>query len=193
MLSAVMYLCVASGLPLPMPAVEKDLSQPFPCMNSQCGCKNAHDCWTNCCCHTPTQRLAWAREHRVNLPKEIVIQLGAELQAKSPATCTAKKTCCLSKSGSKQKEEQCCCKCHHEPVATAPQVEADSIGGLILVRALECRGIGSDWLACGIAVTPRVTQIDFRVEVSAILQQPLSLLESLTFPPPIPPPRSATV
>lgn len=39
----------------------KDRSVPFPCMYRGCGCKSAYDCWVNCCCFSPQERLAWAK------------------------------------------------------------------------------------------------------------------------------------
>lgn len=45
------------------PWVSKDRSIPFPCMNHGCSCRNAYECWTSCCCFTPSQRLEWARQH----------------------------------------------------------------------------------------------------------------------------------
>ena len=39
-----------------------------PCEGHSCGCGSAHDCWTNCCCHTPEQRLAWAIREGVQPP-----------------------------------------------------------------------------------------------------------------------------
>lgn len=43
-------------------------SERHPCEGHACGCGNAHDCWTDCCCHTPEQRLAWAIREGVQPP-----------------------------------------------------------------------------------------------------------------------------
>lgn len=40
----------------------------YPCEKSMCGCGSAHECWNNCCCNTPHQRLVWALEHGVLPP-----------------------------------------------------------------------------------------------------------------------------
>jgi hypothetical protein len=69
---------VASGLPFPGsgvaerggdPArhVAKDRSRPFPCMDSPCGCATAEQCLSSCCCHTPAERLVWARRHGLDV------------------------------------------------------------------------------------------------------------------------------
>lgn len=40
----------------------------YPCEDCSCGCASAHECWTNCCCHTLPERLAWAVRHGVRPP-----------------------------------------------------------------------------------------------------------------------------
>src|SRR4051812_1081402 len=67
-LAALMYLCVAVGVPFPIPGISKDVSQSFPCMHSQCGCRNAEQCWRSCCCHTLAERFEWARQNGVRPP-----------------------------------------------------------------------------------------------------------------------------
>jgi hypothetical protein len=61
------YLTAALGVPLPA-ATAKDVSAPFPCQDHPCGCRTAEQCWTNCCCFTPEQRWAWARQRAVRPP-----------------------------------------------------------------------------------------------------------------------------
>lgn len=40
----------------------------YPCEDCSCGCASARECWTNCCCHTLPERLAWAIRHGVRPP-----------------------------------------------------------------------------------------------------------------------------
>jgi hypothetical protein len=40
----------------------------FPCASGRCGCSTARECWTNCCCHSPAQRLDWALRRGVMPP-----------------------------------------------------------------------------------------------------------------------------
>jgi hypothetical protein len=40
----------------------------FPCQDGGCGCSQAADCWTSCCCNTPHERLVWALERGVMPP-----------------------------------------------------------------------------------------------------------------------------
>jgi len=79
------FFC-ASALPIPVATLEiqtKDHSQPFPCQNSPCGCKTAEQCWTNCCCSTLEERLAWAEEHEVIPPSYAARPVQAEAVATS--------------------------------------------------------------------------------------------------------------
>ena len=58
-----LHALMASGLPLPVMSpptgtaaarklAAKDRSQPYPCMDSACGCDSAERCFSSCCCHT---------------------------------------------------------------------------------------------------------------------------------------------
>jgi hypothetical protein len=40
----------------------------FPCQDGGCGCSQAAECWTSCCCNTPHDRLVWALERGVMPP-----------------------------------------------------------------------------------------------------------------------------
>jgi len=83
--------CALVGLPLP--AVNaKDLSKPFPCQHRRCGCMKAADCWQTCCCFSAGTRVAWAEEHGVVPPEELV----AEAQHEESGIAE-KKSCCAAK------------------------------------------------------------------------------------------------
>src|SRR5262245_54123869 len=85
------YLVGAVGVPLPA-YVHKDDDTPFPCQDHACGCANAEQCWGECCCFTPSQRLAWAREHHVTLPARYLAAVSA---AEAQETCrTHSGSCC---------------------------------------------------------------------------------------------------
>ncbi|MFM1868495.1 MAG: hypothetical protein RL591_1903 [Planctomycetota bacterium] len=43
----------------------------FPCETCACGCASAHECWSNCCCHTEQERIQWAIEQGVEPPKTV--------------------------------------------------------------------------------------------------------------------------
>src|SRR5437763_631040 len=77
---ASLYIVLALGIPLPMPSqiAAKDVTQPFPCMDCACGCRDAEQCWRHCCCRTLAERLTWAREHNVRPPEYVLAAAKAE-------------------------------------------------------------------------------------------------------------------
>jgi hypothetical protein len=108
-----LYALVASGIPLPMglpPAgsaaekkiAGKDRSQPFPCMDKACGCDSAERCFTNCCCHTPSETLAWAKARGID---ESVINALTRRMAVAAAPPQAR-GCCAAKASAP--EASCC-------------------------------------------------------------------------------------
>lgn len=100
-----LYGLVASGLPLPLPLPPavgsaaatklalKDRSRPFPCMDKPCGCATAEQCFTNCCCHTPAERLAWAKGR--GLEPAVLAALERRAVAAEPAPAAG--SCCAAK------------------------------------------------------------------------------------------------
>lgn len=69
------YLACSLGV-LPSPALlarwfGHAISEPYPCQDHGCGCASAHECWNNCCCYTPHQRLVWAIRHGVKPPASL--------------------------------------------------------------------------------------------------------------------------
>ncbi|MFO0828502.1 MAG: hypothetical protein U0572_10190 [Phycisphaerales bacterium] len=71
----------------------------FPCEDCGCGCGSAAECWTNCCCHTAHERLAWARANGITPPAWATELLAAQASAEASA------------------QGACCCE--HERPATA--------------------------------------------------------------------------
>ena len=51
-------------------------SVPFPCQHHGCGCVSAEACWNGCCCFTPAERRAWAKQHGVTPPDSFQAQFG---------------------------------------------------------------------------------------------------------------------
>jgi hypothetical protein len=177
------YAIVASGLPLPMgasssaasnsPAAKrlagKDRSRPFPCMDKPCGCATAEQCFSNCCCNSPAELLAWAKANRID-PAVIV---ALKRRAAAPAV-SVKRSCCSPKA-----ETSCC-----ESPSSAPTAidEADVCSDyrslaanpewpdddedhreeswpvsekVVVLRAmLACGGIVAQWSAIGISLPP---------------------------------------
>lgn len=61
----------------------------FPCESCACGCYSAKQCWTTCCCYSPSARRAWAEQHDV-IPPDYAV-LGASDATSSSAP---RRTCC---------------------------------------------------------------------------------------------------
>lgn len=196
-LAIVGYGLLASGLPLPVgfPAprgdavtdarlAAKDRSRPFPCMDKPCGCATAEQCFTNCCCHTPAERLAWAKAHRVEPAVLAALErrVAADTAPAKPAgaCCAAqaarKPACCDSLRGSPSRDladEPDVCTDYQslaaEPAAptgddsepaTPPSSPDDRPGApsriqtVSLQAMLACGGILTQWLAVGGSLPP---------------------------------------
>jgi len=170
------YGLVVSGVPLPIarwPAAAgstvakqlagKDRSRPFPCMDKPCGCATAEQCFSSCCCHTPAQRLAWAKAHDV----EAAVVAALERRV---ATAAAPTGGCCTTGG-----ESACCSAAAEPPpdldgpdvcrdyeslaaepAESPRHDADPSASrtVILRDMLACGGIVTAWFACATSLTP---------------------------------------
>lgn len=159
--AALMYLAVASGVPLPLPVSHSPSKsgELFPCASSGCGCGSAEQCWRGCCCHTLAERLAWAQKHGVKPPafalaeakragldasgqpineKIVRVALATKASAKTPTCCQKKAASSCCKSSSKRS----CCSSQKAIAA-----KSDESRFVIGFRALACHGQSLNWLA----------------------------------------------
>jgi hypothetical protein len=192
------YLLVASGLPLPMgasapaasdsPAAKrlavKDRSRPFPCMDKPCGCATAEQCFSNCCCNTSAELLAWAKANRID-PAVIsaLTRRAAEPALEASCCSTAAKTSCCADAA----KPSCC-----ESESSEPEDIPVSVHTVVLRAMLACGGIVAEWIAVGIALPPPSVVACARVTepiASLILVDEVSLSDRVA--PDGPPPRSA--
>ena len=198
------YALLASGLPLPAGLAAprrdgiattrlaaKDRSQPFPCMDKPCGCATAEQCFANCCCHTPAERLAWAKAHGV---EQAVL---AALQRRVAADSAAAGSCCTAT----PKRKQACCGGTADAAAVTadrpPAPSDDSSAPSVRIRTvtlramLACGGMLGDWLAVGGGLPP--PRLDLVLDTPLVDRRPLGdhSGELLASPPDAPPPRSA--
>ena len=181
----VLYGLVASGLPLPLPSrpadakateklADKDRSQPFPCMDKPCGCGTAEQCFTNCCCHTPAERLAWAKARGLEpavlaaLARRVaVVAVAAPAPAPAAGGCCAvkqqaKPSCCAASDDGEAAEDSVCgdsTSLAGEPVSPASSDEPatnDEPGcRVVILRAmLACNGIVAQWAAASVSLPP---------------------------------------
>lgn len=171
-----LYGLVASGLPLPWglpaggepiartagpaplaraPAVlaAKDRSRPFPCMNKPCGCGTAEQCFSSCCCHTPAERLAWARAHRVEpaviaaLERRVALDTGTVTGAASCCTQSAATVGCCSSTAAELLDRPGDHSADDEPSGgerTPRRMKTVSLRAM-----LACGGLAAEWFAVG--------------------------------------------
>ena len=128
------FLLASVGYPVWSGGVAKDLSQAFPCMYRQCGCRNAEQCWRGCCCFTNRQKLAWAEDHGVAAPDYVAAAAQKETCQVAKASC-----CSAKKSGS----------CHVAKKQTSKSPLTAT------VEALTCAGELERWVALGAIDIPR--------------------------------------
>lgn len=188
-----LFAVCAAAVPVPLGIIyrnAKDLSQPFPCQKGSCGCKNAEQCWTNCCCLTPSERLTWAKENGVTPPSYAakVRDEGASQvasQKAKPTTCTkcavanTKPSCCSSKPAAPVCGESC------------ESEEVDCETTLVLsIMALKCKGAANLFTNLPWAILPPSVNESWTIELLSRyspINSPVPLRVFLI--PDVPPPR----
>ncbi len=190
---AAWYVVIVLGVPIPMP--RPAITGRFPCENCHCGCSTAEQCWSNCCCHTVEERLAWAEREGVE-PPAFVSELVAR-QKSAPACCVAKHAskrparCCSSVKASLK---TCCTPPTN--AETQRHEEGTKRKGDYLVgwRALACQGTGIEWTTATPAIAVTVIDVpSFPAHIEWLRLPPAPLHETPFERPPVPPPRPAAV
>ena len=166
-LAVLLYLPVSTGIAVPV-AGGKDLSTPFPCMDRQCGCRTAEQCWRSCCCHSLAQRLAWAEANDVEPPAFVRT---ASRQSKA---------CC--KPNAVPKSKSCCA-----PTNIASQ-QHDRSDAVSVVQAMKCRGVADTWLGISASVVPVATHWSVSTQFVGRVSCPDHDPVSADLTPPSPPP-----
>ena len=97
------YSITAAGVPISIGSSPQKSGEIFPCMASSCGCRSADQCWRSCCCHSLTERLAWARNRGIEPPAFALAQAraaGLDLTLITTAgdSCDDESKCCRSDS-----------------------------------------------------------------------------------------------
>lgn len=157
------FVVTAAGIPLPSAGRLLKNGELYPCMTSGCGCDSAERCWRSCCCHTLTERLAWARKQGVRPPAFAIAKAkraGAELSwladkdDKNGAVKT--KSCCVAKATNPARCTEhivnvpattgraCCAVGHDKQAEPAGRNVAQHI---VAWQALKCGGQSMNWLA----------------------------------------------
>jgi hypothetical protein len=177
------YLIAATGLPLPILS-RKDHSEPFPCMDHACGCASASQCWHNCCCTTPAERLAWAKQHGVEPPLSVLVAVGRQTD-EFPAA----KACCTAKHRHDDHDEL-----HDsappERSGVAKQQGKEQLDFVSISALRQCSGLAPLWSFLAAApAPPAIVQCDFEWNPVGWVRPSSERASSLAGSPPIPPPR----
>jgi hypothetical protein len=164
-LALLSYVTTALGFPLPAPS-QKQSDQPFPCQNHPCGCQSAEQCWRHCCCFTPEQRLAWAREHKVKPPEyaEKPAPQGWHTvrlrdRDKASAKPHAATSCCTAQSGTKPCCQQASSRKTSARAAARPKSDSRSqpkpgLRWSLGLAAQHCQGLSTLWVSTGTVLPP---------------------------------------
>ena len=168
-----LHALVASGLPLPVMSpptgtaaarklAAKDRSQPYPCMDSACGCDSAERCFTNCCCHTPAETLRWAEARGIE--PAVLAALWRRVAVASPTPAAG--SCCArtaTVNPSEADPDNAICSDYQslaaEPgVPPASPAEEQPATKVVILRAmLACGGIVAQWAAACVSLPPPET------------------------------------
>jgi hypothetical protein len=188
--SLVGFSAAVCGVPVINPRIGKngkDISQPFPCMHSQCGCQNAEACWRGCCCHTNAEKLAWAKNNGVTPPDYLHVAAAKEgnVIGKVAASCCDQPavTSCCSTSG------QCDAEGLAEDVATSSHEWQWSI--VPAVSARKCQGLAQLWLMLS-TVPPGAKPYEVKLETliaGRVEVFDIACVEG-SYPPATPPPKA---
>jgi hypothetical protein len=163
LVALVAYLLAATGMPLPI-AVARHDSRPFPCQHHSCGCSSAEQCWKQCCCYTPRQKLAWAHRHGVEPPTALVAEVAAldkhdhhdhdghdDSLHCVPPCCAHRHVEQICNHAADHDHQRPCCRQH----------DGETTEAVIGIMALRCRGLSTQWCTCG-AVLPVVPSINWQ-------------------------------
>ncbi|MFO0999901.1 MAG: hypothetical protein U0936_06175 [Planctomycetaceae bacterium] len=171
------------------------MSQPFPCQNRPCGCRSAEQCWKKCCCFTNSQKVAWAKANRVDLPDYV-------LAAAKKESAVVKKSCALcskaKNNGDKPKCEELAASKNSKSEDSAAQLpktlaRTKTSKWVLSVYAAECQGQPSITLCFPATIIPaRVVLVTSSVEMTEIVHEVSERLYSTTLRPPLPPPKIAS-
>ena len=187
------YCVVLLGAPVPLaPAQETivDAAPRFPCERGSCGCSAKH-CWSSCCCHSLSDRLAWAKRNKIRPPRtalraaarvglDITPWCDSEIESFEKvidrASSLGKKLCPSEESGLPGENSE-----GEKQHLNSPTV--------LILRAMSCRGITFAWHAVVAAPLPPPITSSPHAHVDSVAIS-AALISSPDNPaPPTPPPR----
>lgn len=188
----VIFAMTACGIPLPTKKTTLQSGELFPCAGSSCGCNSAERCWRSCCCQTLSQRLAWARRHKVQPPSfaiaaavEAGLDIGGLTDTHLPTGRVA--SCCSARETPHEKSISIKVVVDHESSETN-RSDSNVIGW----RALACNGGSLNWLAAVPSLILPQLEVGMRSPAMAWLGQLSSDDQIVVFEcPTVPPPERA--
>ena len=136
------YLAVTMGFPLPA-ATSRKSGSGFACQNRSCGCQNAMDCQSGCCCGGGAEKQTALKDYDSPAPPAepaICPHCGGKKQCDRPST--PEKSCCARKHAQAS-------ACSNAPAKTRPTFHW--FHGL---KAMECKGASTLWITTGAVVLP---------------------------------------
>ena len=151
----------------------------YPCEGCACGCDTAEHCWTQCCCHSLDERLAWAEAHGVALPRAVASMAFTRLQQRAREASLP--ACCRSGDGA-DSGARCC-------ATPAPRVKLR----LPAMSSLACKGVAGWLVPCA---APPVAPIALSCVCPEFVADRFAPAGALappvgpSFDPPHPPPRA---
>jgi hypothetical protein len=189
-------VCVLA-LPFPTVAVpesasDKDLTESFPCMHRECGCRSAEQCWKSCCCFSNREKVAWARANKVSVPL-LVHQAADKELSPSITEPKTKSSCCARVHDSTNSVATA--ECSSLPPALqraeskSESTEDDSTRWITLKDVAACQGNAVFWLTISAFALPHLVTIQFAGSLPPeLIETPPALLACVFRTPPSPPP-----
>jgi hypothetical protein len=110
------------GVPVPSLPVSKSADEPFPCQHCACNCHSAAACWDKCCCHTDSEKLAWANRNGVQPPAFLVARVAKATQLATFADDYPSVESVTLMKEPASKRPACCA--HRQPVAKEDSARA---------------------------------------------------------------------
>jgi hypothetical protein len=193
------------GIPI-VELARKGGDRAFPCQDQACGCATAEACWRGCCCSSPSQRLAWAEAHGVQPPEELLEQVRRQshdilppseaqssdsLPGKPTANGAAHTACCHKDHNSEQREGKRDSSTNEAHRATESRQGTLHVSWIVGSLASKCRG-QTLTAGGGLVALPPTPTVCWSFDWCLIERLPSTSeqVTSLSFPPPIPPPRA---
>jgi hypothetical protein len=194
------YLLTTVGVPVPA-SIQKERGVAYPCQHHACGCTSAAECWNNCCCYSTSQKLAWAREHNVTPPAQLLAaeehehdesgdhdaHVATASSQAQPKSCCAKNAAHAEPAGASCVADDCS---GHVRVSDADR-QASRVTFVSWVMARKCRGLAEYWCLSGAALPPpSLVTWQFQWDVVERIAYAGATHVSGEDPPPVPPPQA---